>query len=205
MASGSDTSVDVVEASTCGVCMSKVNRSEIVNHKCCRNWHSVTIDANANIFYPTNQKGNYLAKMICNNKEQLVLINNKENGQFSFENVQINKEVVAESDLPTNDCCISGSDSQESFSTLDKSTLEEMLILEVRNRPPLYDYTLPLSVRGRYKIAELWKEISDALQGLMSPEEAKKRWKSLKDTYSKIVAEEKKPSGSARSCSQKPF
>jgi len=33
----------------------------------------------------------------------------------------------------------------------------------------------------------------------MSPEEAKKRWKSLKDTYNKIVTEEKKPSGSSRS------
>ncbi|XP_077265229.1 uncharacterized protein LOC143899100 [Temnothorax americanus] len=78
-----------------------------------------------------------------------------------------------------------------------------MLIEEVKNRPPLYDYTLPLSARGRHKIAELWKEISDALHGLLSPEDAKKRWKSLKDTYSKAVAEEKKPSASARSCSQK--
>jgi len=33
----------------------------------------------------------------------------------------------------------------------------------------------------------------------MSPEDAKNRWKTLKDTFSKIVAEEKKPSGSARS------
>jgi len=32
----------------------------------------------------------------------------------------------------------------------------------------------------------------------MSPEDAKRRWKTLKDTFSKIVAEEKKPSGSAR-------
>ncbi|XP_018405534.1 PREDICTED: uncharacterized protein LOC108781913 [Cyphomyrmex costatus] len=32
----------------------------------------------------------------------------------------------------------------------------------------------------------------------MSPEEAKKRWKTLKDTFSKVIAEEKKPSGSSR-------
>lgn len=32
----------------------------------------------------------------------------------------------------------------------------------------------------------------------MNPEDGKKRWKTLKDTFSKIVAEEKKPSGSAR-------
>lgn len=38
----------------------------------------------------------------------------------------------------------------------------------------------------------------------MSPEDAKKRWKTLKDTYSKILAEEKKPSGSSRS-SKKPW
>lgn len=38
----------------------------------------------------------------------------------------------------------------------------------------------------------------------MSPEKAKKKWKSLKDTYSKAVAEDKKPSGSARSHIQKP-
>lgn len=28
--------------------------------------------------------------------------------------------------------------------------------------------------------------------GLISPEKAKKRWKSLKDTFSKVIAEEKK-------------
>ncbi|EZA52902.1 hypothetical protein X777_07708, partial [Ooceraea biroi] len=75
----------------------------------------------------------------------------------------------------------------------DKSTLEEMLIEEVRKRPPLYDYTLPLSVRGRHKLAELWREISTTLNGRISPDDAKKRWKSLKDTFSKAVAEGKNP------------
>ncbi|EZA50401.1 hypothetical protein DMN91_004574 [Ooceraea biroi] len=53
------------------------------------------------------------------------------------------------------------------------------------------------------KIADLWKEVSEALDGLTSPEEAKRRWKTLKDTFCKAIAEEKKPSGSARSSSKK--
>ena len=65
------------------------------------------------------------------------------------------------------DCFIVEEDRQKSILclTTDKSILEEALIEEVRKRPPLYDYTLPLSVRGRYKLAELWKEISNALNG----------------------------------------
>lgn len=48
---------------------------------------------------------------------------------------------------------------------LNNTALEELLIEEVRKRPPIYDFTLPLSVRGRQKIADLWTEISEALDG----------------------------------------
>ncbi|XP_071651723.1 uncharacterized protein [Temnothorax longispinosus] len=114
---------------------------------------------------------------------------------------------VAKSNLSVDDCCPSDDDSQTSVlcsTAVNKTIVDELLIEEVRKRPPIYDYTLPLSFRGRHKVAELWTEISNALKGHLSAEEAKKKWKSLKDTYSKLVANEKKPSGSARS-QQKPW
>ncbi|XP_025263661.1 uncharacterized protein LOC112637667 [Camponotus floridanus] len=159
------------------------------------------------MFYPTNQKEEYLAKIIYNDKEQLVLLQT-ESKSLSFEKkeTRIDKAVEAKSSLHIDECYIVNDDSQNSIScstTLDKNTLEEMLIEEIRKRPPLYDYTLPLSAHGRHKLAELWKEISNALNGHISSEDAKKRWKTLKDTFSKAVAEGKKPSTSARSNSQK--
>lgn len=46
---------------------------------------------------------------------------------------------------------------------LDSTVLEETLIEEVRKKPPINDYMLLLFVHGRQKIADLWMEISEAL------------------------------------------
>lgn len=36
--------------------MLQVQKNYIFNHQCVQNWHSVTIDAEAKMFYPTNGK-----------------------------------------------------------------------------------------------------------------------------------------------------
>lgn len=113
------------------------------------------------------EKGEYLEK-IYDDKEQFVL-NNVSHGQpYLKQQIQIDDEVVAKSNLSMNDCCPSDDNSQTSVfvsTAVNETIIEELLIEEVRKRPPIYDYTLPLSMRGRHKVAELWKDISNALDG----------------------------------------
>ncbi|XP_071653289.1 uncharacterized protein [Temnothorax longispinosus] len=199
IAMASDEASDI----TCGVCTATIARQNIKSHQCVQQWHSITIESDSQIFYPTNERGECLARVICDGKEQIVLINKESLGQSYLKQIQIGNEVTKSINLSVDDCCPSDDDSVLCSTAVNKNIIDELLIEEVRKRPPIYDYTLPLSFRGRHKVAELWAEISNALKGHLSAEEAKKKWKSLKDTYSKLVADEKKPSGSARS-QQKP-
>ncbi|XP_067213412.1 uncharacterized protein [Linepithema humile] len=75
---------------------------------------------------------------------------------------------------------------------------KELLILEVQKRPPLWDYSLPLMQRRCTIKQRLWAEIVLALNGKISIEKAQKKFKSLHDTYRKIIQSEKRMSGSAR-------
>lgn len=119
-------------------------------------------------------------------KEQLVLLKNVSNLPEQQEQVEINdNEVIDCEAMRSDEASNMGNISQKtSDSKIDNTIIEELLIEEVRKGPPIYDYTLSLAACGRRKIADLWEEISKALDGLMSPEDAKKRWKSLKDTFS---------------------
>ncbi|XP_071639783.1 uncharacterized protein [Temnothorax longispinosus] len=74
----------------------------------------------------------------------------------------------------------------------------EFLILEVEKRPPLWDYSLPLLQRKSTIKQRLWSEIALALNGKISAEETQKKFKSLHDTFRKIIQSEQRMSGSAR-------
>lgn len=120
-----------------------------------------------NILSNIVERGDYLAKVTCGDKEQIVLVENVSNNQCSVtQNVRIDSDIMSKS-IPVRDACctVDNNCAQSSTSsTVDGTALEE-LIEEVRKRPPIYDYTLPLSVRGRQQIADLWTEISEALNG----------------------------------------
>ena len=123
----------------------------------------------SNLFFFIVENGEYLAKMTWNGKEQVLLLKPvSENSLFVNKRIQIREEDLAQAEcfstsknVPQNNSI----DFEKSNTVLDSTVLEEMLIEEVRKRPPIYDYTLPLSVRGRQKVADLWKEISEALNG----------------------------------------
>ncbi|KYM93799.1 hypothetical protein ALC62_15600, partial [Cyphomyrmex costatus] len=70
---------------------------------------------------------------------------------------------------------------------------EELLILEVQKREALWNFQLDVKQRNAKEKNKLWQEVSDALN-----ETAKSKFKSLHDTYWKIIQSEQKPSGSAR-------
>ncbi|XP_074115526.1 uncharacterized protein LOC141538107 isoform X2 [Cotesia typhae] len=74
----------------------------------------------------------------------------------------------------------------------------EFLILEVQSRPPLWNYEIPLAKRSSKATDLLWEEISKAMNYRLSADDAKKRFKSLKDQYRKQVRAECRSIGSAR-------
>ncbi|XP_020298222.1 uncharacterized protein LOC109862568 [Pseudomyrmex gracilis] len=94
---------------------------------------------------------------------------------------------------------------------------EELLILSVQEKRPLWDFTIPLEQRCQRLTKKLWDEVSETLgskktlktfvvkifkknlfTGKLSGEEAKKKFKNLHDAYRRIIQSENLSSGSAR-------
>ncbi|XP_071576431.1 uncharacterized protein [Temnothorax nylanderi] len=60
---------------------------------------------------------------------------------------------------------------------------DEMLINIVQTKPALWNFQIPLSERTKAKKKALWKEVENMLGGLMTADDAMKRWKYLRDCY----------------------
>lgn len=82
--------------------------------------------------------------------------------------------------------------------TNTEEALDERIIKLVQDRPPLYNSKLPISQRSQAKKGSLWLEIHNLLGGRMSVEDLQKRWRYLRDRYTKAKRKmlEYKPSGS---------
>ncbi|XP_077265983.1 uncharacterized protein LOC143899515 [Temnothorax americanus] len=64
-------------------------------------------------------------------------------------------------------------------------TQDELLIELVRTRRPLWDHSIPLKDRTKLIKDNLWQEIVNIFDGSLSMEEAKQKWKNLRDQYTK--------------------
>lgn len=84
-------------------------------------------------------------------------------------------------------------------------TLDELLIGAVKARKGFYDYRIPANQRTNLRKNALWAEVSNTLGGAFKPEEAKVRWKYLRDNYAKARKKVKGyiPSGSAAASGHK--
>ncbi|XP_001952093.1 uncharacterized protein LOC100167001 [Acyrthosiphon pisum] len=80
----------------------------------------------------------------------------------------------------------------------DKITL--CLINAIKARRPLFDHTIPLSERSESIKNKLWNEVYDELQGQITTDELKKKWKYLKEKYVRERQKAKKsdPKGGRR-------
>ncbi|XP_018044052.1 PREDICTED: uncharacterized protein LOC108684302 isoform X2 [Atta colombica] len=73
-------------------------------------------------------------------------------------------------------------DAQSSAWT-DKIRLREHLIAEIRKRPPLWNFKLPLAKRRIHRRERLWEEVSIKLNREGSTKKLKKMWRSLCDSF----------------------
>ncbi|XP_036148746.1 uncharacterized protein LOC118647615 [Monomorium pharaonis] len=76
---------------------------------------------------------------------------------------------------------------------------EEHLILTVQQRKPLWNISQPVDQRSRETWKRLWQEVANELNGVLDVAAVQQKFKSLRDTYCKIVqSEQYLPSGSGR-------
>ncbi|XP_011861240.1 PREDICTED: uncharacterized protein LOC105558262 isoform X3 [Vollenhovia emeryi] len=71
--------------------------------------------------------------------------------------------------------------------------------IPVQCRRPLWDSNQPVSEKSRKIRKRLWKEVADELNGVLDAAAVQQKFKSLRDTYRKIIQSEQYfPSGSRR-------
>ncbi|GAB1867765.1 Histone H3 [Camponotus japonicus] len=157
----------LVPVMTCGVCEIICDTDNITKHECLEGYAEYYVDENTCYFYPMCEDGSLLS--LVDNEELTV--------QESSSLITTNKRKNIRKKLNID----------EKQKLLE---LEEHLILEVHTREPLWNPQIELSLRSRKATAQLWKEVSEALNEKLSATEAKAKFKSLHDTYRRIISTE---------------
>lgn len=168
---------------SCGYCLESAFKYEVHKHHCIRIFQEYFIDESEGNFWGY-EDGEGVYELSQEQEEQIsILIAQKENEPTNVQKKKAKRQTA----------------SQKSIATV-KSILdqEEQLILEVQKRPPLWNFTLPLKERSKTIKQKLWDEVSEEMEGWYSPTGAQKKFKSLTDSFRRIVRNEKCPSGSAR-------
>ncbi|KMQ85180.1 hypothetical protein RF55_16417 [Lasius niger] len=167
--------------STCGVCFGKVINTDIPLHSCLQGYEQFHYDEETSHFYPLTDDNVLIRCKIFDGKKEVVLQNLDD-----FEKEKTDSSISKK---------LSNKSRQKATLSFDD---EEVLILEVRAREPLWNFQLNIQERNTRITNKLWNEVSQALGGKISAEGAKQKFKSLHDTYRKIIQAENLASGSAR-------
>ncbi|CAD6221994.1 GSCOCG00011698001-RA-CDS [Cotesia congregata] len=179
---------------TCGLCETICD--EYVSHECLRNYNDVHIDENYYFFSLLDDKVTILRRALLPNGTEGVIHEklyptNDENqcpntGEvYLYSNASISKKQNN-----------TGSTAKRSKKLNDDEV--EILLLEVQSRPPLWNFELPLVQRSKEIVTALWQEVSRALNGQLTADGARKKFKSLRDTHRKLIGDEHHGSGSGR-------
>ncbi|KMQ85870.1 hypothetical protein RF55_15335 [Lasius niger] len=184
---------DIAVVHTCGICKIIIDEKSIPTHGCVEAYTRLFIDENF-YFYPVTDDNRIVRRSLVDNEEVILPV--RENIPGTIKRLSaINKEASQ------------GKNESRSLNKRDnrramKSTLnyddEELLILSVQERRPLWDFTIPLEQRCQRLTKKLWDKVFETLGGKLRGEKAKKKFKNLHDAYRRIIHSENHPSGSAR-------
>ncbi|XP_044590877.1 uncharacterized protein LOC123269332 [Cotesia glomerata] len=174
---------------TCGVCNIIVEIIE--THSCIESYGKIYLDDN-NYFYPMTDTGAIIRRSLLNDGTEAVVEDvdaENQNPNVSGKKNSLKKAVPSKS--PKRPVSTKRSEKLDDIDI-------ELLILEVEKRIPLWNFTIPIEERSRETVSNLWEEVSTALNGQISGPDAKKKFKSLRDVYRRIIHAEQLPSGSGR-------
>ncbi|KYN05957.1 hypothetical protein ALC62_03103 [Cyphomyrmex costatus] len=160
---------------TCGVCETICNVADVSNHKCLEGY-GCHIDEATYYFYPLLEDGKTcLRRAYINGVEKIVAVDI--DATFSQDILPCKRKT----------------------STKLSIEQEENLILAVQHGRPLWDISQPMDLRSRETRKRLWAEVADEFKGVLDATAVQQKFKSLRDTYRKIVqSEQNLPSGSGR-------
>ncbi|KYQ47656.1 hypothetical protein ALC60_13412, partial [Trachymyrmex zeteki] len=183
-----DESLNLVQ--TCGLCEMICEQADIGKHACLKGYTQYITEPDTLYFYPLLDDGVTAVKnKVSNiNKKQIV----------TRQSYKKNTDLVTTIDLSEQNSCEKRRNSDEGLKTKLNHDDEKSLILAVHLREPLWNYKLPLSQRNIKITRNLWEEVANVLNGKMTANEAKTKFKSLHDTYRRIIRLETSASGSAR-------
>ncbi|XP_011883826.1 PREDICTED: uncharacterized protein LOC105570976, partial [Vollenhovia emeryi] len=174
---------------TCSICETICSSDEIKNHPCLRGFTRHFVDQNY-YFHPQCDDGSIIRKSLVGGQEVLV---EEQAEQEEAEQEEADQLMVVDTNIEgdcsnSNDC---------PMNLLERKTRnEEILIEEVRKRPPLWNFKLHISERGARTKEKLWEEIAVNMKGEMTVGQIKKKWKSLSDMFRRQRKIHNQPSGS---------
>ncbi|XP_011166303.1 uncharacterized protein LOC105200446 isoform X2 [Solenopsis invicta] len=163
---------------TCGICEEICEAENLKNHSCLEGYNNYLINENTIYFYPVLDNGTAIIRRSAINNEKKIMVEPFQQAYTSAATSNKIKTHRRTSKFNFND--------------------EETLILEVRNRSALWNYSLPLKERNLKIKKQLWEEIAQIFNRKFSVEELKLKFKSLHDTFRKIIHSEHQVSGSTR-------
>ncbi|XP_071579124.1 uncharacterized protein [Temnothorax nylanderi] len=168
------------------------DEKSIPTHDCVKAYPRLFIDRNY-YFYPVTDNNCIIRRSLVNNEEVVLPVRENIPGTITMLPA-INKEAQRENESRS----VNNRNNRKTTRFVVNYDDEELLILSVQERRPLWDYTIPLEQRSQRLIKKLWDEVSETLGGKLSGEEAKKKFKNLHDAYRRIIQSENHPSGSAK-------
>ncbi|XP_011056194.1 PREDICTED: uncharacterized protein LOC105147105 [Acromyrmex echinatior] len=175
---------------TCGLCEMICEQADIGKHACLKGYTQYITEPDTLYFYPLLDDGVTVIKSRVSSidKKQIITVQLRKK----------NTDFITPIHLSEQNSCEKRKNLDESLKTKLSHDDEETLILEVQLREPLWNYKLPLSLRNLKITKNLWQEVANALNGKITANEAKTKFKSLHDTYRRIIRSETSASGSAR-------
>ncbi|XP_048515812.1 uncharacterized protein LOC125502124 [Athalia rosae] len=184
---------------TCGLC--EMPCDDYVDHPCLSDYGDIHLDENYYVYPLSDDKETIIRRGILpDGSEGLIedsIYGNKEN---TCQNLLIS---------PTTTTPTTKNQSKRRKLTAPKTNRKKLsdadvehLIIEVQVRIPSWNSNIPVEERSRETQAKLWEEVAAALNGKISAAEAKIKFKSIRNTYRRIIQSEYRASGSAAVTSQ---
>ncbi|XP_036147075.1 uncharacterized protein LOC118647047 isoform X1 [Monomorium pharaonis] len=177
---------------TCSMCETICRLDEIKDHPCLEGFTRYIIDQN-NYFHPQCDDGSIIRKSLIGGQEVFVEEQTEQEEAEQEEAEQEESDQLVDTNVE-GDCW----NSNRPINLLTRKLHnEEILIEEIRKRPPLWNFKLHISERGARTKKKLWKEIAVSMKGEMTVAQIKKKWKSLSDMFRRHRKGNIQPSGSA--------
>ncbi|XP_072750755.1 uncharacterized protein [Anoplolepis gracilipes] len=145
---------DIAVVHTCGVCEMIIDQNNIPTYVCMEGYTRFFIDENF-YFYPVTDDNKIIRRSLVSNEEIVLPVRKNIPGTIKILS-PVNRETQGENE--------NRSFNKKEANRRSKCTVnyddEELLILSVQERRPLWDFTVPLEQQSQRLTKKLWDEVN---------------------------------------------